>query len=105
HTRESQLPSSRNRKQRDCSHTERNGNIALNRLSDCLAKALLAGSHLASELTDIEYDLPARAALEALRHAVDPRLDACRDRRRLQRGDLLADALPLGLERLRVDGR
>src|SRR5690606_3111085 len=105
HARERQLPSSRNREQRDCSHTERNGDIALNRLSDCLAKALLASPHLAGELTNVEHYLPARTALEALRHAVNPRINACRDWRCLQRGNLLTDTLPLGLERLRVDGR
>src|SRR5690606_24999053 len=103
HARERQLPSSRNGEQRDCSHTERNSNIALNRLSDCLAKALLAGPHLASELTDVEHNLPTRAALEALRHAVNPRINACRDGRCLQRSNFLADALPLGLERLHVE--
>src|SRR5690606_21108219 len=64
YARERQLPSPRNRKQRDCSHTEGNGDVARNRLSDCLAKALLASPHLAGYLTDVEHDLPAWAALE-----------------------------------------
>src|SRR5690606_20161847 len=103
HARERQLPSSGNWKQRDCGCTERNGDVALNCLSDRLTKALFAGPHLAGEFTNIEHDLPARAALETLRHAVDPCIHPRRDRRRLQRSDFLADALPLGLERLRVD--
>src|SRR5690606_16572524 len=89
HARERQLPSSGNGKQRDCGRSNRNGDVALNRFSDRLAKALLARPHLAGKFTDVEHDLPARTAFEAIRHAVDPCIHPGRDRRRLQRSNLL----------------
>src|SRR5690606_18144274 len=72
HARERQLPSSGNGKQRDCGRANRNSDVALNRFSDRLAKALLARPHLAGKFADVEHDLPARTAPEAIRHAVDP---------------------------------